>query len=100
MMTFNWDQRLAAYNQNLDEIDGLIREYTSKRLGLSEDEFNKPETHYQLSSLANNVTKAATFHALNGKKHLWGIAKDYSKKAKSHKELAKQLEYGTQDSLF
>jgi hypothetical protein len=95
-----WEQRLSANNQHLDEIDGLIRQYTSRRLGLSESEYNKPETHYELSGLANNVTKAATFHALQGKKNLWGVAKDYSKKSKSHKALAKQLEYGTQESLF
>ena len=99
MMT-NWEQRLSAYNQNLDEIDGLIRAYTDRRLGASEEELKHPKTQYELSDLANNVTKAATFHALKGKKHLWNIAKDYSKKSKSHKALAKQLEYGTQESLF
>jgi hypothetical protein len=100
MMMNKWKQRLAANNQNLDEIDSLIRDYNSKRIGVSEEELKKPETHYTLSNLANNVTKAATFHALNGKKHLWNIAKDYSKKSKSHKETAKQLEYGTQENLF
>jgi len=100
IMTTNWEQRLAANNQSLDEIDSFIREYNSRRIGASEEELKKPETQYQLSSLANDVTKAATFHALKGKKHLWPIAKDYSKKSKSHKETAKQLEYGTQDHLF
>lgn len=100
MMTNKWGQRLSSNGQNLDEIDRLIREYSVKRLGSSEEELKKPETQYQLSNLANNVTKAATFHALKGKKHLWPIAKDYSKKTKSHKETAKQLEYGTQQNLF
>jgi len=97
--TNNWKQRLSANNQNLDEIDSLIRDYNYK-LGVSEEELKKPETQYQLSNLANNVTKAATSHALKGKKHLWPLAKVYSKKSKSHKETAKQLEYGTQESLF
>jgi 2',3'-cyclic-nucleotide 2'-phosphodiesterase (5'-nucleotidase family) len=99
-MTIKWEQRLSANNQNLDEIDSFIRDYNSRRIGASEEELKKPETQYELSNLANNVTKAATSHALKGKKHLWPLAKDYSKKSKSHKETAKQLEYGTQDSLF
>jgi hypothetical protein len=98
--TTKWDQRLASNNSYVSELDGLIGEYSSKRLGFSEDELKDPNTHYELSNLANNVTKAATFHALKGKKHLWNIAKDYSKKSKSHKETAKQLEYGTQENLF
>lgn len=100
MIPNNWKQRLSANNQNLDEIDSLIRDYSYKRLGASEEELKQPATHYELSNLANNVTKAATSHALKGKKHLWNIAKDYSTKSKSHKETAKQLEYGTQESLF
>jgi hypothetical protein len=98
MTTTKWDQRLAA--NNYDEIDSLIRDYTYKLLGGSEEELKKPETHYTLSNLANNVTKAATFHAVNGKKHLWNIAKEYSKKSKSHKETAQRLEYGTQDKAI
>ena len=100
MTTNKWEQRLSANSQNLDEIDSLIREYNSKRIGASEEELKKPETQYELSHLAGTVSKAATFHALNGKKHLWPIAKNYSKKSKSHKETAKQFEYGTQESLF
>lgn len=98
MMTNKWKQRLAA--DSFDEIDRLISNYNSKRLGSSEEDLKKTETHLELSNLANNVTKAATFHALKGKKHLWSIAKDYSKKSKSHKQTAQQLEYGTQEALF
>jgi hypothetical protein len=97
--TTNWKQRLAG-SQNLDEIDSLIRDYNSKRIGVSEEELKKPATQHALSNLANNVTRAATSHALKGKKHLWPLAKEYSKKSKSHKETAQQLEYGTQQSLF
>ena len=100
MMTSKWKQRLSANNSDLDEIDRLIRSYNDKRLGSSEEDLQKRETHLELSNLANNVTKAATFHAVKGKKHLWNIAKDYSAKSKSHKEKAQQLEYGTQESLF
>lgn len=100
MMTTKWNERFAANSSNLDEIDGLISNYNSKYLGSSEEDLKNPKTHIELSNLANNVTKAATFHALKGKKHLWNIAKDYSKKSKSHKEKAQQLEYGTQESLF
>ena len=100
MMTTSWKQRLSANNQDLDEIDRLIRDYNYKHLGSSEEELKKPETHYALSNLANNVTKAATFHALKGKKHLWSVAKNYSKKSNFHKETAKQLEYGIQEHLF
>jgi hypothetical protein len=100
MNTNNWDQRLSSNNQNLDEIDSLIRAYTVKRIGASDEELKKPEIQYELSNLANNVAKTATFHALKGEKHLWPIAKDYSKKSKSHKETAKQFEYGIQTSLF
>ena len=104
MMTTNkintWEQRLSSSSFYLDEIDRLIREYNSKRLGASEEELKKPETHITLSNLANNVTNMATFHALKGKKHLWNIAKDYSKKSKSHKTTAQKLEYGVQEPLF
>ena len=98
--TSEWKFRFANNNPYLDELDNLIREYSSKRLGSSEEELQKPETHHELSNLANNATKAATFHALKGEKHLWSIAKDYSKKTKSHKETAQQLEYGIQENLF
>jgi hypothetical protein len=99
-MTSKWEQRLATNNSDLDEIDRLIRNYTFKSLGSSEEDLKKSATHMELSNLANNVTKAATFHALKGKKHLWTIAKDYSKRSKSHKQMAQKLEYGTQESLF
>lgn len=100
MTTPSWKQRLSGNHSDLDEIDNLIRGYNSRRIGASEDELKTPKVQYELSDLANHVTKAATYHAINGKKHLWSIAKDYSKKSKSHKETAKQLEYGIQDNLF
>ena len=97
---YSWQQRLSSYHPDLDEIDSLIRGYNIRRIGASEDELKTPKVQYELSDLANNVTKAATFHAVNGRKHLWPIAKEYSKKSKSHKETANQLEYGIQGNLF
>ncbi len=99
-MVTKWEQRLAANHQDRDEIDNLISDYNSRRIGASADELKTPAVQYELSDLANRVTKAATFHAVNGKRHLWPIAKEYSKKSKSHKETAKQFEYGTQGNLF
>lgn len=95
-----WEQRLAANNSDLDEIDRLIGEYNSRYFGTSDDDLKKPETHKELAGLADNVTKTAIFHANRGKKHLWNVAKNYSQKSKAHKRLAQQLEQGVQDTLF
>lgn len=100
MTTNSWAQRLAGNDSDLDEVDRLIRNYNSKYFSISDEEWKHPDTHLELSDLANNVTKAATSHALKGGKHLWSIARDYSKRSNSHKEMAQQLEHGTQQKLF
>lgn len=95
-----WSQRLSSNTSDADEIDRLIREYNSKYAEATPITWKIPKTHVILSELANNVTMAAAFHAKNGKPHLWSTAKSYSKRSKEHKALAKQFEYGVQNTLF
>ncbi len=95
-----WSKRLVANHDDLDEIDRLIGEYNSKYFGSSDEALKVPATHRILSTLADNVTKAATFHANRGRKNLWNVAKRYSQISKAHDRSAKQLENGVQDSLF